>query len=83
MTICEFCLHLTDNKCELGLNLPRKMGCRSFEPGIEKFCSTPDEFVSSSQIIQMASFFGMKGTELKKVKMMAAQEEKNRLESRP
>jgi len=54
------------------------MGCREFDPGIEKFCSDPNDFVSPGQIIQMATFFGIKGTELKKVKLIAAREEKLR-----
>jgi hypothetical protein len=47
------------------------MGCREFDPGIDKFCSNPDDFVNPNQIIQMATFFGIKGTELKKVKAIA------------
>jgi len=47
------------------------MGCREFDPGIDKFCSNPNDFVSPNQIIQMATFFGIKGTELKKVKAIA------------
>jgi hypothetical protein len=47
------------------------MGCREFDPGIDKFCANPDDFVSPNQIIQMATFFGIKGTELKKVKAIA------------
>ena len=50
------------------------MGCREFDPGIDKFCSNPNDFVSPNQIIQMATFFGIKGTELKKVKAIATQE---------
>lgn len=76
MLICEFCLELLgDSQCRLGLNQPKHMSCRSFAPGIEKFCSRPGDFASSGQIIQMATFFGLKGTELKKVKLMAAREE--------
>jgi hypothetical protein len=76
MTICEFCLEFQENsKCGLGLSLPKHMGCRRFAPGIEKFCSEPGDFANPSQIIQMATFFGMKGTELKKVKLMAARAE--------
>jgi len=44
-----------------------------------KFCADPKDFVSPDQIIQMATFFGMKGTELKKVKQMAAREESSRV----
>lgn len=80
MIICEFCLQFQkDGTCGFGLNIPKRMGCREFDPGIEKFCSNPNDFVSPSQITQMAGFFGMKGIELKKVKLMAAQAEKNQL----
>ncbi len=54
------------------------MSCREFGPGIERFCADPKDFVNSGQIVQMATFFGMKGTELKKVKLMAAREESAR-----
>jgi len=47
------------------------MSCREFEPGIEKFCSNPGDFVGTGQILQMATFFGIKGTELKKITIMA------------
>ena len=77
MIICEFCLQFQkDGRCAFGLNIPKRMGCREFDPGIEKFCSNPDDFVSPGQILQMAGFFGLKGIELKKVKLMAAREEK-------
>jgi hypothetical protein len=80
MIICEFCLQFGINgKCTLDLNIPKGMGCREFDPGIEKFCSNPGDFVSPAQIIQMATFFGIKGAELKKVKLVAAREEKARL----
>ena len=73
MIICEFCLQYTDDgQCAYGLRIPKRMGCREFDPGIDKFCSNPDDFVNPSQIIQMATFFGIKGTELKKVKLVAA-----------
>jgi hypothetical protein len=52
------------------------MGCRAFEPSLRKFCSDPKDFVSSGQIVQMATFFGMKGSELKKVNVMAARAER-------
>ena len=86
MIICEFCLEFQeDGKCGFGLNIPKQMGCRRFDPGIEKFCSRPGDFTNSGQIIQMATFFGMKGMELKKVKVMAAREEetKARLKALP
>jgi hypothetical protein len=79
MIICEFCLqYKQDGKCGFGLNLPKRMGCREFEPGIEKFCSDPSDFKGSGQLIEMATFFGIKGMELKKVKLIAAQEERMR-----
>jgi hypothetical protein len=72
MIVCEFCLqYKPDGKCGLGLNIAKGMSCREFGPGMERFCANPKDFVSPSQIIQMATFFGMKGTELKKVKLMA------------
>ncbi|MFN2531620.1 MAG: hypothetical protein ABR555_10010 [Pyrinomonadaceae bacterium] len=55
------------------------MSCRDFGPVLERFCSNPKDFVSSRQIVEIATFFGMKGTELKKVKLMAAMEETARL----
>lgn len=74
MIICEFCLRYNeDGKCFFGLNIPKHMGCREFAPGINKFCSNPNDFVSTGQIVQMATYFGIKGMELKKVKAMAAQ----------
>jgi hypothetical protein len=55
------------------------MSCQDFGPTMEKFCSDPKDFVNEGQIIEMATFFGMKGTELKKVKLMASREEIARL----
>lgn len=79
MKICEFCLQLRyDGECALGLKLPRQMHCREFDPGIEKFCSNQADFVSEAQIIQMATFFGIKGAELKKVKLMPLRPEHSR-----
>ena len=54
------------------------MGCRDFDPSLERFCSEPKDFVSHAQIVQMATFFGMKGRELKKVNLMASREESTR-----
>lgn len=79
MIICEFCVqYQEDGQCRFGLNIPKHLGCREFNPGIEKFCSKPEDFVNADQLIQMAAFFGIKGMELKKVKQMAAQEEKEK-----
>ena len=80
MIICEFCLqYQEDGQCRMGLNIRKNMGCREFDPGIEKFCSKPDDFTNAGQIIQMATYFGIKGMELKKVKLMATKEESIRL----
>jgi hypothetical protein len=80
MIVCELCLHFNGRgECGLDLKIPKGMSCREFLPVIEKFCSNPADFVNSGQVVQMATFFGMKGTELKKVKLMAAREESARL----
>lgn len=72
MTICELCRHhSTSGKCELGLNPPKTMRCREFATGMEKFCANPADFVSPQQILEMARFFGLTGTELKKVEIVA------------
>jgi hypothetical protein len=72
MLICEFCVqYLPSGECGLGLRIPKRMSCREFEPGIEKFCSNPSDFVNTGQILQMANYFGIKGTELKKITVMA------------
>jgi len=79
MIICEFCLRYEpDETCRLGLKLPKRMSCREFNPGIESFCANPNDFVNPAQIVQMAAYFGLKGVELKKVKLMAAQAENAR-----
>jgi hypothetical protein len=79
MIICEFCSqYRPSGECAFGLNLAKGMGCREFDPRIENFCSDPNDFVSGSQIIQMANFFGIKGAELKKVKLIATREEARR-----
>jgi hypothetical protein len=79
MIICDFCVRYEpDGLCRIGLKIPKGMGCREFEPGIERFCSDPKDFVSPRQIVEMATHFGMKGMELKKVKLMTVREESNR-----
>jgi hypothetical protein len=57
------------------------MTCREFVPAMEKFCSDRKDFVDPRQIVQMATFFGIKGPELKKVKLMASREETSRSEN--
>jgi hypothetical protein len=71
MTICEFCLHYSNASCGIGLNLPKTMRCKEFSPGVEKFCADPADFVSPNQIVEMARFFGIDKTELKKVRIIA------------
>ena len=84
MIVCDFCSqYRQDGSCRLGLKIPKGMGCRAFEPSFERFCSDPKDFVSPAQIVQMASFFGMKGSELKKVKLMASREESDRSVATP
>lgn len=72
MIICEFCLQYSaEGKCNLGLNIPKGMTCREFTPGLEKFCANPADYVSPKQIIEMATYFGIQKTELKKVRIIA------------
>lgn len=78
MIVCDFCTRYEpEGRCALGLNIPKGMGCREFRPGMEKFCSDPKDFVSPRQIVGMATYFGFKGMELKKIKLMIAGEESN------
>jgi hypothetical protein len=79
LIVCDFCRHYRpDGQCYLGLKIPKAMGCREFDPSLERFCSDPKDFVSPAQIVQMATFFGFKGGELKKVNLMAARAESAR-----
>jgi hypothetical protein len=72
MIICDFCLlHSQESACRLGLKPPKTMKCREFAPGIDRFCANPTDFVSPNQIVEMAKFFGLERTELKKVKIIA------------
>jgi len=47
------------------------MTCREFTPGLEKFCANPADYVSPRQIVEMATFFGIQKTELRKVRIIA------------
>ncbi len=79
MTLCEFCRRFqADGKCGMGLRIPTGMRCQDFDPGIEKFCADPADFKGAGQIIQMGTYFGVKGKELKKIKQIATQEEEIR-----
>ena len=75
MTVCEFCRHFREQECHLGLDIPKTMSCREFAPSIQQFCADPKDFVDRAQIVQMARFFGFQRTELKKISLMAADEE--------
>ena len=80
MLVCEFCLHYKQSgECALGLKIPKSMTCREFVPTLEKFCSNPNDFVDPKQIVQMATYFGIKGPELKKIRLMAATAETSRV----
>ncbi len=80
MIVCDFCLqYRPDGNCALGLKIPKGMKCREFDAALEKFCSDPKDFVDPRQIIQMATYFGIKGPELKKIQVMAAREQVIRL----
>lgn len=80
MIVCEFCSkYRQDGSCGLGLNIAKGMRCHEFEPGMEMFCADSKDFVSPRQIAEMATFFGIKGPELKKVRLMAARAESARL----
>lgn len=74
MKICELCLHWR-GECSLDLRIPSGMSCREFAPGIERFCSDPKDFVDSRQVVEMATYFGLKKSELKKVAEMAVREQ--------
>ena len=79
MLVCEFCLqYKQDGECGLGLKIPKSMTCREFVPTLDKFCSDASDFVDPKQLVQMATYFGIKGPELKKVKLMAAREQTSR-----
>jgi hypothetical protein len=80
LSICDFCLQFEKGgQCRLGLKLPKRMSCREFVPTLDKFCSNPNDFVDPRQLVQMATYFGIKGPELKKVQAMAALAQSNRL----
>lgn len=82
MIVCEFCQHFQRGECRLGLNLPKTMSCREFGPSMQQFCSDPKDFVDPAQIMQMARFFGFHRTELKKIQLMASEEESVRAQKR-
>lgn len=79
LNACEFCTQFVAGGCALGIKMPKGMSCREFEPTLEKFCSKQEDFVNARQLAEMATFFGFKGPELKKVRQMAACAESARL----
>ena len=73
--VCDFCVQLSAGRqLPARPDIPKTMGCHAFEPSLERFCSDPKDFVGPAQIIQMATFFGMKGVS-EEVTRMAAREE--------
>ena len=78
MTLCEFCvLQQSDGRCAAGRTIPKKMKCVEFTPGIERFCSTPADYVGREQLKQMALFFGLAGKELKSVLALSERQREN------
>jgi hypothetical protein len=76
LIVCDFRKYYRqDGQCYLGPKVPTAVACREFKPALERFCSDPKDFVGHAQIVRMATFFGMKGRELKKVDLMAARAE--------
>jgi hypothetical protein len=79
MILCDLCVHYRQGSlCALELKIPKTMSCRDFCPSIQTFCANPKDFVDARQVTDMATFFGLKGTELKKVKLMAASTEESK-----
>ncbi len=79
MIICELCLYREGSECKLGLRTPKGMSCREFGAVLDRFCANANDFVNARQVVEMATYFGVKGSELKKVKLMAARAESDRL----
>jgi hypothetical protein len=78
MVICDFCRQFQeDARCRLGLSIPKQMSCREFDPGIERFCNNPADFVGAGQIIQMATYFGIKGVELRRSRSLPRSKKKS------
>ncbi|MGE0104744.1 MAG: hypothetical protein AB7H86_18180 [Blastocatellales bacterium] len=68
MKLCDFCVRQKpDGQCSNGLKPRAKMRCGDFTPGIDRFCSTPEDYTGRDQIRQMAVYFGLAGKELKRV----------------
>ena len=79
LLLCEFCAQFQEGgTCRLGLDLPKRMSCRMYDPSVESFCAKPGDFVNVAQLSQMAVFFGIKGPELKKIKLVATREMQDR-----
>ena len=72
-TLCEFCSERdAGGSCRLERPTPRAMGCRDFAPEMANFFANPLDFTGLAQVVQMATFFGLRGSEMKKVRAMAA-----------
>lgn len=71
MILCELCtLQTTEKNCSRGHNTPTKMRCVDFTPGLERFFANAADYTGKAQITQMASYFGLKGKELKRVQQL-------------
>jgi hypothetical protein len=76
MILCEFCqLQQQNGGCGLGHQPPKKMRCRDFQPGFDRFFGDRADFTGRKQVEQMALFFGLAGGELEKVLRMVDREE--------
>jgi len=79
MILCELCqLQRENGGCQLSYKPPKKMRCRDFQPGFDRFFGDRADFTGRKQLEQMALFLGLVHTELEKVRSMADREEKRK-----
>ena len=77
--LCDFCSeYAKDGTCRLGRPTPRALACQDFAPEMPNFFANPADFTGAAQVVQMATYFGLRGREMKKVKLMAARAEERR-----
>jgi hypothetical protein len=62
----------------LDLRTPKTTRCRSFYPRFEHFRANPADFVSAARIIRTATFFDIQGVELRKIRLMATDAERDK-----
>lgn len=68
MKLCELCVHQrVIGVCAMSRQMPQKMRCTDFTPGLERFFATPADYTGLDQLNQMAVFFGLSGKELRRV----------------